>query len=36
VNTVANTITAAPNHLSVWAVLGETRQVFLPVALKNH
>ena len=24
VNTTSNTITATPNHLSLWAVLGET------------
>jgi hypothetical protein len=32
----ANTVTATPNHFSVWAVLGETRRVFLPVILKNR
>jgi oligopeptide transport system substrate-binding protein len=32
---VANTVTAAPNHFSLWAVLGETRHVYLPLILKN-
>ena len=36
VDTANNTITATPNHFSSWAVLGETRRVFLPVALKNY
>jgi hypothetical protein len=35
VDTIANTITAAPNHFSLWAVLGETRRVYLPLILKN-
>jgi hypothetical protein len=35
VDTIANTITAAPNHFSLWAVLGETRRVYLPLTLKN-
>ena len=36
VDTAANIITATPNHFSLWAVLGETRRVFLPVTLRNH
>jgi len=36
VDTVNNTITATPNHLSVWAVLGESQRVFLPVVLRNY
>lgn len=35
VDTVANTVTATPNHFSLWAILGETRRVFLPLVLKN-
>jgi hypothetical protein len=35
VDTAANTITAAPDHFSLWAVLGETRRVYLPLTLKN-
>ncbi len=36
VDTAANTITAHPNHLSLWAVLGETRRVYLPLVLRNY
>jgi hypothetical protein len=36
VNTVNNTVTATPDHFSLWAVLGETRRVFLPVVLRNY
>jgi len=36
VDTAANTVTAYPNHFSLWAVLGETRQVFLPLVLRNY
>lgn len=35
VDTTNNTVTATPNHLSLWAVLGETRQVYLPLVLRN-
>jgi hypothetical protein len=35
VNTVSQTITATPNHLSLWRVLGETRRVYLPVILSQ-
>jgi hypothetical protein len=31
-----NTVIAAPNHLSLWAVLGETRRVYLPLVLKDN
>lgn len=30
------TLTAAPNHFSVWAVLGEVRQIFLPVIVRSR
>jgi len=36
VDTVNNTVTATPDHFSVWAVLGETRRVFLPVVLREY
>lgn len=36
VDAVANTVTAMPNHFSRWAVLGETRRVFLPLVLRNY
>jgi len=36
VDTVNNTVTATPDHLSLWAVLGETRRVFLPVVLRKY
>jgi len=36
VDTVANRVTAMPAHFSLWAVLGETRQVFLPVVLRGR
>lgn len=35
VNPTTNTVTATPNHFSVWAVFGETKRVFLPLLLKN-
>jgi Tol biopolymer transport system component len=35
VYTANNTVVAASNHLSLWAVLGETRRVYLPLVLKN-
>lgn len=31
----ANTVVATPSHFSPWAVLGETRRVFLPSILKH-
>jgi len=31
-----NTITAQPDHFSLWAVLGETQRVYLPLVLKAH
>jgi hypothetical protein len=31
-----NTLTATPDHLSWWAVLGETRRLYLPVLLRTH
>ena len=36
VDTLNNTLTAMPDHFSVWAVLGETRRVFLPLILRNY
>jgi oligopeptide transport system substrate-binding protein len=36
VDTVANIVSAQPNHFSLWAVLGETRQIFLPAVLRNY
>lgn len=32
----ANMVTATPDHFGLWAVLGETRRVFLPVILKSY
>ncbi len=31
-----NIVTAMPDHFSLWAVLGETRRVYLPVVLKGY
>lgn len=31
VDTTSNTVTATPNHFSLWALLGETRRLFLPL-----
>jgi hypothetical protein len=36
VDTTNNTVTATPNHFSLWAILGETNRVFLPIALKDY
>jgi len=36
VDTIANTVTAHPDHFSRWAVLGETKRVYLPLVLKGH
>jgi hypothetical protein len=36
VDPVAKTVTASPDHLSLWAVLGETRWVFLPLVLRGY
>ena len=30
-----NLVVATPNHFSIWAVLGETRRVYLPVAIRT-
>ena len=35
VDTASNTVTASPSHFSEWAVLGESRTVFLPLILKG-
>jgi hypothetical protein len=34
VNTSTNTLTAAPNHFSIWAVLGEYHSLFLPLLFR--
>ena len=34
VDGAANTVSAAPNHFSLWAVLGETNRIYLPLTLK--
>lgn len=31
-----DTVRATPGHMSLWALLGETERVFLPVVLKNR
>ncbi len=36
VDTVANTVTAHPDHLSLWAVLGETKRVYLPLVMRRY
>ncbi len=36
VDSAADSITAHPDHLSLWAVLGETNRLFLPVVLRNR
>jgi hypothetical protein len=33
-NTSANTVTATPNHLSLFAVLGETHRIFMPAVAR--
>lgn len=35
VDTIANTVTAAPNHFSQWAILGEVHRIFLPAVLRK-
>lgn len=32
----ANTVTATPDHFSLWAVLGETKRVYLPLVPKSY
>ena len=34
VDNIANTVTATPDHFSLWAVLGETRRVYLPLIMR--
>ena len=36
VDTIANTVTAHPDHFSLWAVLGETKRVYLPLILRSR
>jgi len=31
-----DTVTATPDHFSVWAVLGETRRVYLPLVMRGY
>ena len=35
VDGVANTVSATPDHFSLWAVLGETEVVYLPSVLRD-
>ena len=35
VDLASNTVTATPNHFSVWAVLGETHRMYLPLVRKS-
>jgi Tol biopolymer transport system component len=35
VDVATNTLVAAPDHLSTWAVMGETRRIYLPVAITD-
>ena len=36
VNADTNTVTATPNHFSMWAVLGmKPYQIYLPVVIRN-
>jgi hypothetical protein len=35
VDATNRTVTATPDHLSTWAVLGETRHVYLPIVLTH-
>ena len=35
VDAVNNTVTATPDHFSLWAVLGQTKKVYLPLILRN-
>lgn len=34
VNVGSETVTARPDHFSIWAVLGETRRIWLPLVLR--
>ncbi len=36
VDAAANTVRATPDHFSLWAVLGETRRVHLPLVLRSR
>jgi len=36
VDNVSNTVMARSSHLSTWAVLGETRRVYLPLVFKRY
>lgn len=35
VDTANNTVTAMPDHLSLWGVLGQTWRVYLPIVVRN-
>lgn len=36
VDTATNIVSATPDHFSLWAVLGETRRVYLPIVTKRR
>ena len=36
VDPINNVVSATPSHFSLWAVLGETNRVFLPLVMRNH
>lgn len=36
VDTLANVVATTPDHFSLWAVLGETNRVYLPIVYKDH
>lgn len=36
VDAVSNTVTATPDHFSLWAVLGETKRMYLPLVPKSY
>jgi hypothetical protein len=35
-DTEANIVTAQPDHFSIWAVLGETRRVYMPLVFRRY
>lgn len=35
VDTAANTVTASPDHFSLWALMSEPRRLFLPLVLRG-
>jgi hypothetical protein len=36
VDAVANRLTATPDHMTPFAVLGETKRVYLPIVMRNR